>query len=281
MQNNFRLGVNHRWVLHFCSHPFQHKFDYYILVLCFANCAGLYLDNYVFRSMLLLIKNFKLIWERSLKPEYNVSNFAPKFTINLILNWSHKQYISYVVVVVGNKTATTTTNTLLTPIEGRREGKRGRGRPRRTWFDDLRDWTESKPYDQIKRAAERRNLHGTFATHSRGRNTEWITTNKYLWKLLSNVAPNKDSLQVDPQILYDHPVLKDVIRVRQVWNPQLYQIFERCIIPATRSTNLRKIRVPSESLNLATRNDRMLFLAMYTFVIVTMRHFPKISKWSA
>ena len=61
---------------------------------------------------------------------------------------------------------------LLTTIEGRREGKRGRGRPTRTWVDDLRDWTGSKRYDQIKRAAERRDLHGTFATHSSGRNTE-------------------------------------------------------------------------------------------------------------
>ena len=62
--------------------------------------------------------------------------------------------------------------TLLTTIEGRLEGKRGRGRPRRTWVDDIRDWTGSKRYDQIKRAAEKRNLHGTFATHSSGRNTE-------------------------------------------------------------------------------------------------------------
>ena len=31
-----------------------------------------------------------------------------------------------------------------TTIEGRREGKRGRGRPRQTWVDDLRDWTGSK-----------------------------------------------------------------------------------------------------------------------------------------
>ena len=63
-------------------------------------------------------------------------------------------------------------DTLLTTIGGRLEGKRGSGRPRRTWVDDLRDWTGSKRYDQIKRAAEKRNLYGTFATHSSGRNTE-------------------------------------------------------------------------------------------------------------
>ncbi len=41
--------------------------------------------------------------------------------------------------------------TLMTTIEGgRREGKRGRGRPRLTWVDDIREWTGSKRYDQIK-----------------------------------------------------------------------------------------------------------------------------------
>ena len=63
-------------------------------------------------------------------------------------------------------------DTLLTTIEGRLNGKRGRGRPRRTWVDDLRDWTGSKRYEQIKRAAETRRLHGKFATHSSGRNTQ-------------------------------------------------------------------------------------------------------------
>ena len=43
-------------------------------------------------------------------------------------------------------------DTLLRTIEGRLEGKRGRGRPRRTWVDDLRDWTGSKRYNQIKKA---------------------------------------------------------------------------------------------------------------------------------
>ena len=54
---------------------------------------------------------------------------------------------------------------------------RKKARPRRTLFDDLRDWTGSKRYDQIKRADERRNLHGTFATHSSGRNSECMKSN--------------------------------------------------------------------------------------------------------
>ena len=64
-------------------------------------------------------------------------------------------------------------DTLMTTIEGRLEGRRGRGGPRRTWVDDIREWTGSKRYNQIKRAAENWNLHGTFATHSSGRNIEW------------------------------------------------------------------------------------------------------------
>ena len=52
-------------------------------------------------------------------------------------------------------------DSLLTTIEGRLNGKRGRWRPRRTRVDDLRDWTGSKRYEQIKRAAETRRLHGT------------------------------------------------------------------------------------------------------------------------
>ena len=36
----------------------------------------------------------------------------------------------------------------------------------------ISEWTGSKRYDQIKRAAENRNLRGKFATHSSGRNIE-------------------------------------------------------------------------------------------------------------
>ena len=50
-------------------------------------------------------------------------------------------------------------DTLLRVIEGRLEGKLGRGRPTRTWVDDLKDWTGSKRYDQIQRAAEKRDVH--------------------------------------------------------------------------------------------------------------------------
>ena len=63
-------------------------------------------------------------------------------------------------------------DTLLITIEGRLDGKRGRRRTRRTWVDDLR--YTSKRYDQMKIAAERKCVHGTFATHSSGFNNNWM-----------------------------------------------------------------------------------------------------------
>ena len=63
-------------------------------------------------------------------------------------------------------------DTLLRTIEGRPEGKRGKGRPRRTWVDDLRDWIGSKRYDQIEREQLKGDVHGALATHSSGCNTE-------------------------------------------------------------------------------------------------------------
>ena len=63
-------------------------------------------------------------------------------------------------------------DTLLTTIVGRLEGQRGRGRPTQRPVDDLRTWTGSKRYGQIKRGADRRNVLGTFATHNNGPNTE-------------------------------------------------------------------------------------------------------------
>ena len=90
--------------------------------------------------------------------------------ITVVHNYLKNRKMSYAGRIMRNTSGHY--DTLLTTIEGRLDGKRGRGRPRQTWVDDLRDWTGSKRFDQIKRAAERRNLHGTFATHSSGRNTE-------------------------------------------------------------------------------------------------------------
>ena len=75
-------------------------------------------------------------------------------------------------------------DTLLTTIEGRLEGKRGRGRPRRTWVDDIRYCTGSKRYDQIKRAVEKRNLRGKIATHSSAEYMDAIERMLHSYKIL-------------------------------------------------------------------------------------------------
>ena len=44
----------------------------------------------------------------------------------------------------------------LSILEGKIHGKRGRGRPRRTWMDDIIEWTSLEAYGKVKRAAEDR-----------------------------------------------------------------------------------------------------------------------------
>ena len=41
-------------------------------------------------------------------------------------------------------------------LEGKIRGKREKGRPRRMWFDDVRQWTMLKDYTEVKRNAEDR-----------------------------------------------------------------------------------------------------------------------------
>jgi len=36
-------------------------------------------------------------------------------------------------------------------LEGKVRGKRAKGRPRRMWFDDVRQWTMLKDYTEVKR----------------------------------------------------------------------------------------------------------------------------------
>jgi len=41
-------------------------------------------------------------------------------------------------------------------LEGKIRDKRAKCRPRRTWFDDVRQWTMLKDYTEVKRNAEDR-----------------------------------------------------------------------------------------------------------------------------
>ena len=40
-------------------------------------------------------------------------------------------------------------------LTGRTDGRRGRGRPRREWYDDIREWTGNQLYTKIKLAQDR------------------------------------------------------------------------------------------------------------------------------
>ena len=41
-------------------------------------------------------------------------------------------------------------------MEGKISGVKARGRPRRAWTDDLKDWTQLRNYSELKRTAEDR-----------------------------------------------------------------------------------------------------------------------------
>ena len=50
-------------------------------------------------------------------------------------------------------------------LEGKISGKRVRGRPRRTWMNDIIDWTGIDTYGEIKRVAEDRNRWNTIVVN--------------------------------------------------------------------------------------------------------------------
>ena len=39
-------------------------------------------------------------------------------------------------------------------LEGNIKGRKAKGRPKRMWFDDIRQWTMLKDYGEVKRSAE-------------------------------------------------------------------------------------------------------------------------------
>jgi len=48
-------------------------------------------------------------------------------------------------------------------MEGKISGVKARGRPRRAWTDDLKDWTELRNYSELKRTAEDRTIWNALA----------------------------------------------------------------------------------------------------------------------
>ena len=48
-------------------------------------------------------------------------------------------------------------------MESKISGVKARGRPRRAWTDDLKDWTELRNYNKLKRTAEDRTIRNALA----------------------------------------------------------------------------------------------------------------------
>ena len=52
-------------------------------------------------------------------------------------------------------------------LEGRVEGRRGRGRPKRNRMDDVKEWTDCRTYGDIKRKAEKKSEWRTMVANLR------------------------------------------------------------------------------------------------------------------
>ena len=70
----------------------------------------------------------------------------------LLIKAIAKQKLAYTGHVLRGSSGT---NALII-LEGKLEGKKAKGRPRRMWMDDVKDWTGMTNYSEIKRYAEDR-----------------------------------------------------------------------------------------------------------------------------
>ncbi|GFS18227.1 endonuclease-reverse transcriptase [Elysia marginata] len=52
-------------------------------------------------------------------------------------------------------------------LEGRIKGRRGRGRPKRSWTDDIKQWTHYRTYGEIKWKADSREELGVMVVNLR------------------------------------------------------------------------------------------------------------------
>ena len=72
-------------------------------------------------------------------------------------NW-FKEIIRRKMAFAGHVFRGSSGNVMLNIIEGKINGKRSKGRPRKTWLDNITEWTAIKNYGIIKRTAENRQL---------------------------------------------------------------------------------------------------------------------------
>ena len=72
-------------------------------------------------------------------------------------------------------------NLLSTAVEGRVKGRRPRGRPRNTWFTDVKEWT-GLPGHEITRMAAQRDLWGVISRQPSSRRWHPQVNSSALWK---------------------------------------------------------------------------------------------------
>ena len=58
-----------------------------------------------------------------------------------------------------------------------------------------------------------------------------VARNENLRQLFGDVAAHEDGLEINPQVLDDHPVLNDVRRVGQLLHPVLDILLEWSVVP--------------------------------------------------
>jgi len=66
----------------------------------------------------------------------------------------YQQFSRKIVQYAGHVLRGSSERNALVLLEGKIRGKRANGRPRRMWFDDVRQWTMLKDYNEVKRNAE-------------------------------------------------------------------------------------------------------------------------------
>ena len=73
--------------------------------------------------------------------------------------------------------------------------------------------------------------------HSADRWQNLMCTITHGRQLFGNVAADEDGLEVDPEVLHDHPLLDDVRRRRQLEHPVLDRLAIRNVVPSPTSSH--------------------------------------------
>jgi len=79
-------------------------------------------------------------------------------------------------------------------LHGRIGGVRGRGRPRRRWMDDMKDWTGLSVAEYVKRARERLAWTGVVVDHGL-----WPSAMKLVWRRRRRGAVIRQNCFVAPE----------------------------------------------------------------------------------